>query len=117
MVTRQRTTPIPKQRPAFYIREWRKFMGMGAVPCADALDIARTSYLRLERETWRLGLEDAQLLADHLGVTLIQLQFPPPKEGDRPPPSLDGMLAGKPESLRQIAIGAVEGIIANFKGQ
>lgn len=117
MVTRKSTprAPIPKKRAVrsvkLYLREWRKFMGVSAVDCAIAIDIERESYLRLERETWRVSWQEAELLAKQIGVKSSQLRFPPPQKGQPVPPSLDEMIEDQPDMVRQMAIGAISRLI------
>lgn len=114
MVTKRRV-PIAKppavKRIPFYLREWRRFMGSKAIDCAEALDIERESYLRLERETWRLNLAEVEILAKVIGVKSSQFRFPPPEKGQPVLASLDEMLEEAPENLRPVAIAAFLAII------
>lgn len=114
MVTRRRA---PIQRPPqirrlrLFLREWRKFMGVSAVDCAVALDIERESYLRMEREPWRINLEELETIAVAIGVKSSQLRFPPPEAGQQARVSLDEMIEDQPEAIQQMVIGAVRGMI------
>lgn len=114
MVT-QRRPPIPKKRPPrrikLYTREWRKFMGVSAVDCAAALDIERISYLRLEREPWRITVAEQDIIAKTIGVTVSQLRFPPPEAGKEAPVSIDAWMQDAPENVRAIVIAAVKGML------
>jgi hypothetical protein len=113
MVTRRRS-PIAKppqpRRVRLFLREWRKFMGVSAVICADALSIERESYLRLEREPWRINLEELEIIADSIGVKSTQLRFPPPEQGAERI-SLDEMIEDAPEAVQKMAIAAVRGMV------
>jgi transcriptional regulator with XRE-family HTH domain len=114
MVTRRRV-PIPKQpqlrRLRLFVREWRKFMGTSAVDCAIALDIERESFLRLEREPWRITVAELDLIAEAIGVKASQLRFPPPADGQEKPESLDDLLEDAPDNVRQMAIAAIRGMV------
>lgn len=106
---------IPKKREPhrvkLFFREWRKFMGVSAPAVAEALDIERESYLKIERETWRASYADAIIIAKAVGVHVSQLQFPPPREGQPAPESADALLEGAPENVRQMAFAALRGMI------
>lgn len=114
MVTRKRA-PIPRQRPPrripFYLREWRNFMGTKVADLADALDIERESYYRLEREPWRINLGEVEILAQTIGIKASQLRFPPPIPGAKQRISLDDLLEDVPENIQEIAINAVRGMV------
>lgn len=115
MVTRRRT-PIQKppqvRRLKLYLREWRKFMGkVSAVDCAIALDIERESYLRLEREPWRITISELDIIAETIGVKASQLRFPPPEQGQPVPQSLDEMIEDQPDMVREMAFGAISRLI------
>ena len=114
MVTR-RGTPISKppavRRVKLYVREWRKLMGVSAVDCAVALDIERESYLRLERETWRITVAEMDVIADTIGVKSSQMRFPPPASGQPERISLDELIEGEPDIVQQAAIRSVRGIV------
>jgi hypothetical protein len=86
-------------------------MGVSAVVCADALDIERESYLRLEREPWRINLEELEIISEAIGVKSTQVRFPPPEEGKPGRISLDEMIEGEPELVQQAAIRSVRGIV------
>lgn len=115
MVTRRRP-PIPKQRQVrrlkLYLREWRKFMGgISAVDCAIALDIERESYLRLEREPWRITVSELDVIATAIGVKASQLRFPPPESGQQVRVSLDELIEDAPDNVQQMAIAAIRGMV------
>lgn len=115
MVTRRRV-PIQKppqvRRIKLYLREWRKFMGgVSAVDCAIALDIERESYLRLEREPWRITVSELDIIAKAIGVKASQLRFPPPENGQPVRVSLDELIEDAPDTVQQMAIAAVRGMV------
>lgn len=115
MVTRRRG-PIQKppqaRRLKLYLREWRKFMGgVSAVDCAIALDIERESYLRLEREPWRITISELDIIANAIGVKASQLRFPPPEAGQQARISLDELIEDAPDNVREMAIAAVRGMV------
>lgn len=114
MVTHRRV-PIQKppqvRRIRLYLREWRDFMGVSAVTCADALDIERTSYLRLEREPWRIKVVELDVICQAIGITTSQARFAPPKSGEPQRISLDDLLEDVPDGVRQMAIAAVKGMV------
>lgn len=114
MVTRRRV-PISKppqvRRVRLFLREWRKFMGVSAVDCAIALDIERESYLRLEREPWRITVGGLDVIAEAIGVKSSQLRFAPPENGQEKPQSLDDLIEDAPDNVRQMAIAAVRGMV------
>ena len=85
--------------------------GVSAVDCAIALDIERESYLRLEREPWRITVGELDIIASAIGVKSSQLRFPPPEDGQAPRQSIDEMIEDQPESVQLMVIGAVRGMI------
>lgn len=105
MVTKRR-----KPRPLF-IREWRKFMGVKVIDLAIALDIERESYYRLEREPFKFNGGELAILAEEMGVSPSQLWFHPPIPGVKQKVSIDDMLEGAPETVQQMAIAAVKGMV------
>jgi hypothetical protein len=109
MVTRSRPKIAKPIRRAFYLREWRKFMGTKAIEIAIALDIERESYYRLEREWWTINAGEMDIIANCIGIKPSQLWFPPPAPGQQVI-SLDEMLEEMPENMQQAAILAVRGI-------
>lgn len=113
MVTRRRvpiSRPPQVRRVRLFLREWRKFMGVSAVICAEALSIERESYLRLEREPWRINLEELEIIAESIGVKSSQLRFPPPENGAERV-SLDEMIEDAPEAVQKMAIAAIRGMV------
>lgn len=118
MVTRRKvpiskSTPKPTQvlRMKLFIREWRKHMNVSAVDCAEALDIERESYLRLEREPWRITVGELDVIAEAIGIKTSQLRFPPPAKGQEPQESLDDLLEDAPDNVRQMAFAAIRGML------
>lgn len=114
MVTRRRV-PIAKppqvRRIRLFLREWRRYMGTTAVDCAVALDIERESYLRIEREPWRLTIGELDVLAKTIGVTVSQLRFPAPEKGQPQRESLDDLIEDQPPAVQLMVLGAIKGMI------
>jgi DNA-binding XRE family transcriptional regulator len=102
-------SPASKQK--LFIREWRDFMGVKAPDVADALEIERESYLKKERETWRVSLGEAFVIAKQIGIHVSQLKFPPPKKGQEPPVSLDEMVEDQPRPVQDMVRAAVKGMV------
>jgi hypothetical protein len=112
MVTSKRKQPnrlVKPARRAFYLKEWRKFMGTKAIDLAIALDIERESYYRLERDWWTISTGEQNIIADTIGIKPSQLWFPPPKAGQERV-SLDDLIEDMPENMQRAAILAVRGI-------
>jgi len=86
-------------------------MGVSAVDCAIALDVERESYLRLEREPWRINLEELETIAEAIGVKSSQLRFPPPTDGQPERQSLDELLEDEPLEVQQMAFRTIRGMI------
>jgi DNA-binding XRE family transcriptional regulator len=61
------TTKQPTSRP-FHLKGWRKFKGVKAVDLAEALDIERESYYRLEKNWWTISVKEIDVLAERIGV-------------------------------------------------
>lgn len=102
-------SPASKQK--LYIREWRDFMGVKAPDIADALQIERESYLKKERETWRVSLGEAFVIAEAIGIHVSQLKFPPPQKGQMIEESLDEMIVDQPDNVQKMARAAVKGMV------
>lgn len=102
--------PVRQPRP-IYLREWRKFMGTKVLELAEALDIERESYYRLERETFRINIGEIDVIAGVLGVRPSQLWFMPPAPGASQRVSLDDLLEDVPENVQEMAINAVRGMV------
>lgn len=119
MVTGKQRVPIPRspksRQVTLYLREWRKFMGVKAPEIAEALGIERESYLRHERETWRVSYTEAIIIAEAIGIQVTQLKFPPPLPEQEPVLSLDEMIEGQSETVQKLAIAAVKGMIGGAK--
>lgn len=86
-------------------------MGTKVLELAEALDIERESYYRLEREPWRINLGEVEILAKVIGVKSSQFRFPPPTAGANQRISLDDLLEDVPEAVRAMAINAVRGMV------
>lgn len=113
MVTPKKRPPppkVPERRRPFYLREWRKFMGARAVVLAEAIDVERESYYRLEKQWWTLSAGEMDILAEAIGIKPSQLWFPPPAPGSEVV-SLDDMIEEMDDPVKQqAAISAVRGI-------
>lgn len=108
MVTKRIVKPA---RRAFYLREWRKFMGTKPIDLAVALDIERQSYHRLEKNWWTISAGEMDIISKVIGIEPNQLWFPPPKSKDEPEKiSLDDLIEDIPESMQVAAVLAVRGI-------
>lgn len=110
MVTKRRKQTVKAVRRAFYLKEWRKFMGTGPSELADALEIERQSYHRLEKNWWTISAGEMDTLAKVIGVKPEQFWFPPPAPGQPRRVSLDEMLEDMPENMQQAAILAIRGM-------
>ncbi len=109
MVTSRKRQPTrPTLRP-FYLKEWRKFMGTKPIDLAEALDIERQSYHRLEKNWWTLSAGEIDTLAKTIGIKPSQFWFPPPKNGQETV-SLDDLLEDMPENIQIAAIAAIRGM-------
>lgn len=86
-------------------------MGTKAIDLAVALDIERESYYRLENNPHRIRLEDVEVIADVIGVSVNQFWFKPPSAGTHTPMSLDDLLRDAPDDLRAAAERSVRGIV------
>lgn len=111
MVTqKKKSLPVSTQPTrAFYLKEWRKFMGTKPVDLAEALDIERQSYHRLEKHWWTISAGEMDVLCKVIGIEPSQLWFPPPTNG-RERISLDELLEDMPETMQQAAILAIRGM-------
>ncbi len=108
MVTRPKV-PKPVER-AFYLREWRKFMGTKPTDLAEALGIERQSYHRLETNWWTINAGEMDTLCKVIGIKPSQLWFPPPEKGRQERESLDDLLEDIPEEMRPAAFMALRGM-------
>lgn len=109
MDTKKRTLRRPPR--VLYIREWRKFMGVKPTDLAEALNIERPSYHRLEKNWTAISAGEMQILADLIGVEPSQFWFPPPVPGQQKQESLDELIRDKPEVIQRAARRAVHGIV------
>lgn len=98
------------KRRAFYLKEWRKYMGTKPIDLATALGIERQSYHRLEKNWWTISAGEMDILCRVIGIEPSQLWFPPPQAGVPERISLDGLLEDMPENMQQAAILAVRGM-------
>jgi transcriptional regulator with XRE-family HTH domain len=106
------TAMVTRGKPQrFFLREWRKFMGTKAIEIAEALEIERESYYRLERETWRINIEQVSIIAKTIGIRPSQLWFLPPTADARHNVSLDDLIENAPAHVQEMAIRAVRGIV------
>ena len=114
MVTGKKRPPaarprVPARR-AFFLKEWRKYMGTKPVELAIALDIERQSYHRLEKNWWTISAGEMDTLCKVIGIEPSQLWFPPPKKGEPEKESLDDLLEDIPEDMRPAAFLALRGM-------
>lgn len=86
-------------------------MGAKAVTLADALEIERESYYRLERETYRLSLPQIEELAERIGVRPDQFWFHPPTPGADRGLDLNDLIAGISAEQQAMVIKAVRGMV------
>jgi len=84
-------------------------MGTKPTDCAEAIDVERQSYHRLEKNWWTLSTGEIEILARIIGVKPSQFWFPPPAPGHEHV-SLDEMVEDLPEPTKNAAIAAVKGI-------
>ena len=85
-------------------------MGTKAVDLAEALDIERESYYRLEKNWWTINAGEMDIIAQTIGMKPSQFWFPPPEAG-REVFSLDDMVEEMDDPVKQqAAILAVRGI-------
>ena len=86
-------------------------MGTKAIEIAEAFKIERESYYRLERETWRINVEQVAIIAKTIGIRPSQLWFLPPTADAKHNISLDDLIEGAPANVQEMAIRAVRGIV------
>jgi DNA-binding XRE family transcriptional regulator len=113
MVTSKKRQPLRPKAPvrrAFYLKEWRKYMGTKPIELAIALDIERQSYHRLETNWWTISAGEMDIIATTIGIKPSQLWFPPPKDGESGRKSLDDLLEDIPENMRPAAFLALRGM-------
>lgn len=102
--------PVKPVRRAFYLKEWRKFMGTKAIDLAVALDIERESYYRLERNWWTISTGEQDLIAEVIGIKPSQLWFPPPKKGQPEVLTVEELMEDIPQDMQPAAILALRGM-------
>ena len=85
-------------------------MGTKPIDLAEALDIERQSYHRLEKNWWTINLGEMDIICQVIGVKQSQLWFPPPEKGQRALESLDDLIEDIPEDMRPAAFLALRGM-------
>lgn len=96
-------------RGRLYPREHRKAKGLSAEMVAGRMGMERESLLRLERESaTRMNPEKQHQYADAIGLTDPAQLWRPPSEA----PSLDAMVAGAPDDVREMASDIVRRLVA-----
>jgi transcriptional regulator with XRE-family HTH domain len=78
---------MAKQPRQFHLKEWRKFKGVKAVDLAEALEIERESYYRLERNWWTISVREIDVLAERIGIEPGEFWLRP--DGDRASAEVD----------------------------
>ena len=91
----------PSKRGQLYLREWMEYRGLSDEQLALSLDVERTTVNRWRRFPSRLDPAKMIEIAEALNIEPADLFRPP----DRP--SLDAMIQGAPEELRQTAADIV----------
>ena len=89
------------------MREHRKAKGLSAVIMAGRLGIERESYYRLERHPEKLNAGELAELADALNIEPEALWRLPDSR-----PSLDAMVRGAPDDLKDMAADIVGRLMA-----
>lgn len=85
-------------------------MGTKAIDLAEALDIERESYYRLEKNWWTINAGEMDIISGLIGIKPSQLWFPPPSAGQEII-SLDDLVDEMGDPIKQqAAISAVKGI-------
>lgn len=103
-------TRIRKGTPArIWLAEWMEHKHLDAEQMADRVGIERESFYRWLREPKRINLEKLGDIAFALGLDDpgMLLYPPPPKDTPKRPPSLDKLIAGKPEDVQALAFEVV----------
>ncbi len=108
MVTRPKV--VKPVRRAFYLKEWRKFMGTKPIDLAVALDIERQSYHRLEKNWWTINAGEMDILCKVIGIKPSQLWFPPPEKGQQERETVEDLMEDIPEDMRPAAFLALRGM-------
>lgn len=85
-------------------------MGTRPTELADALDIERQSYHRLETNWWTINAGEMDIIAKVIGIKPSQLWFPPPKNGQPETKTLDELMEDIPEDMQPAAILALRGM-------
>jgi transcriptional regulator with XRE-family HTH domain len=97
-----------KKRPRpLFIKEWQEHWGISAETMAERMGIERESYYRLLRELHRINIDKLAQLADAMGNGMEPPDFyrPPTRQ------SVDSMLEGVPEDVRETAIDIVRRLV------
>lgn len=85
-------------------------MGTKPIDLAEALDIERQSYHRLETNWWTINAGEMDIIAGVIGIKPSQLWFPPPEKGQQERLTLDDLLEDIPEDMRPAAFMALRGM-------
>lgn len=85
-------------------------MGTKPIDLAEALDIERQSYHRLETNWWTINAGEMDIIANVIGIKPSQLWFPPPEKGQQERLTLDDLLEDIPENMRPAAFMALRGM-------
>lgn len=85
-------------------------MGTKPIDLAEALDIERQSYHRLEKNWWTINLGELDIICKTIGIKPSQLRFPPPAKGQPEPISVDDLMEDIPEDMQPAAILALRGM-------
>lgn len=95
-----------KRRLHLYVREWMEHRGLSDEKVANRLGVARETVYRWRTEQHRLNPEKLAQLAHALDME--------PQEFYRPPGqvSIDAMLVGAPDDLRETAVDIVKRLVS-----
>lgn len=85
-------------------------MGTRPTELAEALDIERQSYHRLETNWWTINAGEMDKIAKVIGIKPSQLWFPPPVNGQTEHKTLDELMEDIPEDMQPAAILALRGM-------
>lgn len=103
-------TRIRKSTPRrLFLKEHREAKGLSAEQMAGRLGITRESLYRQEREPWRVNSEKQAQWAEALGIEPEALWRLP--RGPEEPPSLDELVRGAPEELKNMAADIVRRLV------
>lgn len=85
-------------------------MGTKPLDLAEALDMERQSYHRLEKNWWTISAGEMDTISKIIGIKPSQLWFPPPKTGETERLTLDELMEDIPEDMQPAAILALRGM-------